>query len=205
MAEGSTPPLILASGSRTRRAMLEAAGVRFTVVPADLDEAAFRTGLRDGRPDADGATVAEALARAKAEAVSRRHPDAVVIGADQVLTLGTDIVEKAPTVEKVREQILRLRGRVHELHSAAAIAIGGTARWSHTDTATLAMRRFSVTFLDRYLAAVGDRACDSVGGYQLEGLGIQLFEEIDGDFFTILGLPLLALLEELRLREILDT
>lgn len=205
MAEASTPLLILASGSRARRTMLEAAGVRFTVVPAGLDEAAFRAGLRDGQPDADGATIAEALARAKAEAVSRRHPDAIVVGADQILTLGADVVEKAPTVEKVREQILRLRGRVHELHSAVAIAVGGAAAWSHTDTATLAMRRFSVTFLDRYLAAVGESACDSVGGYHLEGLGIQLFEEIDGDYFTILGLPLLALLEELRLREVLDT
>lgn len=205
MAEAASTRLILASASGTRRAMLEAAGVVFTVVPAGVDEVAIRSSMREAQPDADAATLAAVLARAKAEAVSARRPDALVIGADQILSLGTDILEKAPTVEKAREQLLRLRGRVHELHSAAALAIGGETRWAHADTATLAMRRFSLTFLDRYLAAAGPAVTESVGCYQLEGLGVQLFEEIDGDYFTILGLPLLPLLEELRLREALAT
>ena len=205
MTEAATPRVILASASRTRRSMLSAAGLVFEVVPSGVDERAIRDAMSVDSPAVDPADLADVLARAKAEEVSRRQPDAVVIGADQVLDLDGDVLTKAPDLDAVRETLLRLRGKTHELHSAVAVAERGAATWAFVDTAHLTMRQFSTEFLGQYMAHVGSVALESVGGYQIEGLGIQLFERIDGDYFTVLGVPLLPLLEELRSRRVIVT
>lgn len=198
------PELILASGSSARRTMLQAAGVTFRVVPADVDEDAIRAGLADSEPDAGPERVAAVLARAKSEEVSRREPSALVIGADQVLALGQEIFTKPADIAAARRALRTLAGKPHRLLSAVSIAQGGREAWQHLDVATLAMRDFSDQFLDAYLARAGERVCASVGAYELEGLGIQLFERIEGDYFTILGMPLLPLLNELRVRGMLQ-
>ena len=155
-------------------------------------------------PDRRRPTIAAALAAAKAEAVSARLPDALVIGADQVLALGQDLFSKPAGTSEAREQLLRLRGKSHQLHTAASLATGGKVVWTHVEIATLAMRPFSDAFLADYLRAAGDRVCHTVGAYEIEGLGIQLFERIEGSLFTIIGLPLLPLLAELRARGVID-
>ncbi|MGE5510684.1 MAG: Maf family nucleotide pyrophosphatase [Bacteroidota bacterium] len=200
MAEARARDLVLASGSRSRRQMLEAAGASFAVEPAEVDENAIRETLQAGDNAIDPADVAEVLARAKAEAVSRKRPDALVIGADQVLALDDEIFEKPRGLDGARAHLRRLRGRAHQLHSAVVLAERGEVVWSYADTADLTMRTFSDQFLDDYLRRAGPIVCESVGAYQLEGLGIQLFQRIEGDYFTILGLPLLPLLAELRTR-----
>jgi septum formation protein len=202
MAETSDPPaVILASSSATRRELLEGAGLAFTAIPADLDEGALRKKLE--REDAGIAPVrvAEVLAVAKAEAVSRDHPHALVIGCDQVLALGNQIFEKPRDVEEARTCLMMLRGREHYLHSGVALAEGGRVSWTHTDSARLKMRVFSAPALDAYLAGAGEGVCNSVGAYKIEGTAIQLFEKIEGDYFTILGLPLLPLIAELISRK----
>lgn len=198
------PHIILASASRSRRAMLSAAGVAFDVVPSSVDERAIREALGDEETEIEPDDVADILARAKAEDVSRLHPDALVIGSDQVLALGEDIYEKPANMAEARAHLMSFRGQVHELHAAVAIAENGVTVWSTTETAALTMRPFSTKFLDAYLAQAGDMVLQSVGAYQLEGLGIQLFEKIDGDYFTILGMPLLPLLGELRRRKVIS-
>jgi septum formation protein len=199
MLEGSRR-LILASGSRIRREMLATAGLAFTVEPAPVDETALREAMLGANPAVSARDLALMLARAKAEAVSCLQPEAVVIGADQVLALGRQIVEKAPTLEKARETLLALRGRTHDLHSAVALAEGGATTWSDAAAAHMKVREFSAAFLDRYLVRAKDSVCLCVGGYEFEGLGVQLFDDYDGDYFTILGLPLVPLLAELRRR-----
>ena len=199
--KSSAPQIILASTSRARREMLAAAGMPFTVEAADVDEPAIRKKLLGTKPPATPQQIAEALARAKAEDVSRRHTGALVIGGDQVLALGRELLTKAKDEAAARATLTRLRGQVHELHSAVALAQGGQVQWSHTGTARLKMRDFSDAFLTEYLTRAGERIRQSVGAYELEGLGVQLFAAIDGDYFTILGLPLLPLLAELRARE----
>lgn len=194
--------LILASGSSARRKLLEAAGVAFRVAPADVEEDDLRAALG---PTAAPARVALTLARAKAEEASRRAPGALVVGADQVLALGGTIYTKPPDVGAARRQLRSLSGQTHELLSAVSLAQDGQEIWSHIETASLTMREFSDAFLDNYMASVGDRVCASVGAYELEGLGIQLFAQIEGDYFTILGLPLLPLLAELRCRRVIKT
>ena len=202
MAEPTRRQLVLASASPFRRRMLEAAGLSFEVVPADVDEAVLKRDLL--RSGSTPSTIAAALAAAKAEAVSARLPDALVIGADQVLALGPNLFSKPVGTSEAREQLLRLRGKSHQLHTAASLATRGKAVWTHVDTATLAMRPFSDAFLADYLRATGDRVCHTVGAYEIEGLGIQLFERIEGSLFTIIGLPLLPLLAELRARGVID-
>jgi len=135
--------------------------------------------------------------------VSRRHRGALVIGGDQVLALGPELLTKARDEAAARATLGKLKGRVHELHSAVALAADGKVLWSHTGTARLKMRDFSDAFLDEYVTRAGERIRQSVGAYELEGLGVQLFEAIEGDYFTILGLPLLPLLAELRAREMI--
>lgn len=196
--KSSLGQIILASTSRARREMLAAAGVAFTVEAAEVDEPAIRAKMLREKSPPSPPQIAEALARAKAEDVSRRHKGALVIGGDQVLALGSELLTKAKDEGAARATLLRLKGRVHELHSAVALAAGGKVRWAHTGTARLKMRNFSDAFLDEYLTRAGDRIGQSVGSYELEGLGVQLFESIEGDYFTILGLPLLPLLAELR-------
>jgi septum formation protein len=198
-ARASVHQIVLASASRARREMLAAAGVAFTVEPADVDEPAIRRELAK-KGDASPLQVAEILARAKAEDVSRKHDGSLIIGADQVLALGTEILSKPADAGAARRSLLQLKGRTHELHSAVALVEGGAVAWSHGATARLTMRDFSDAFLDEYLRRAGDRIGQSVGAYELEGLGVQLFERIEGDYFTILGLPLLPLLAELRRR-----
>jgi septum formation protein len=197
------PEVVLASGSRTRREMLHAAGLAFTVVPADIDETSIRDALLAGGAEIEAAEIAVRLARAKAETVSRDRPRALVIGADQILALGSEIFEKPRDIVMARECLLRLRGKAHQLHSAVALAEQGRVSWMHTSTAHLTMREFSTAALDDYLARAGPVVCEAVGAYQIEGPGIQLFDRIDGDYFTILGLSLLPLLEELRSRKAL--
>ena len=196
--KSSSRQIILASTSRARREVLAAAGVPFTVEAADVDEPAIRRKLLAGVAPVRPQQIAEALARAKAEDVSRRHRDALVIGGDQVLALGTELLSKAKDEAAARATLMKLKGRMHELHSSVALAADGKVLWAHTGTARLKMRAFSDAFLDEYLTRAGDRIGQSVGAYELEGLGVQLFETIEGDYFTILGLPLLPLLAELR-------
>ena len=191
--------LVLASRSAARIAMLEAAGVPFTAMAADVDEEGMKDALlADGR---SGRDIADALAELKAVKLSRRFPQALVLGCDStVVAEDGALVSKAGTLEEAREQLRALRGTTHRLHSAVVAAEGGRPVWRQVDTARRTMRAFSDEFLERYLAAEWPAIGGCVGGYRLEGLGVQLFERIEGSHFTILGLPLLPLLAWLRER-----
>ncbi len=193
-------PLVLASQSAARKRMLEQAGLVFTVVPADIDEDAIRAAMMNENDCVEAADIAAVLAVEKALVVSRVHPDALVIGSDQVLALGRHMFTKAANIAEARETLDRLRGRTHELVSAVALAQAGHIVWQSVDSADMVMRRFCDDFLSRYLEADDGAALRSVGCYELEGRGVQLFERTEGDFFTILGMPLLPLLAELRTR-----
>jgi septum formation protein len=186
--------LILASKSAARRAMLDGAGVAFAVQVADVDEDALKA-LHD---PADAVGLAVELARAKALAVSRRDGDAWVLGADQTLAFDGGIVSKAGSLDEARARLRAMRGRVHYLHSGAALARNGQVVWSGVDTATMRVRDFSDAFLDAYLATEGGELLHCVGSYRLEGMGAQLFDAVEGDYFTVLGLPLWPVLAELR-------
>ncbi|HKR90446.1 MAG TPA: Maf family protein [Phenylobacterium sp.] len=198
----SPPVVILASKSAARRAVLEGAGVPFEAAVAGVDEDAVKTELlaRGASPKA----VAEALAERKAARVSQARPG-LVIGADQTLELEGGLYDKVDTLAAARERLKLLRGRPHQLHSAVVVAKDGAAIWRETVSATLAMRDFSDAFLDAYLAHEGEAALGSVGCYRLEAMGAQLFARIEGDYFTILGLPLLGLLDLLRQQEVLSS
>lgn len=195
--------VMLASGSATRRDMLRAAGVVFDVVPARVDEPALRAELLARDAHMAPAAVALELADAKAREVSRREPDAHVIGSDQVLDFDGEIFAKPGSVDGVRETLHKLSGKTHALHSAVSLARNDKVIWRTCETARLTMRQLSSSFIDGYVDAVGAAVCASVGAYQIEGPGIQLFDRIDGDHFTILGMPLLALLHQLRAEGVL--
>lgn len=197
--------LVLASTSAFRRRMLQAAGLSFSAVAPEVDESALKRELASARPPAAASDVAAALARAKAQVVSARVPSALVIGADQVLALGDELLDKPGDLASARDQLQRLRGRQHQLHTAAALAEGGDIVWSRIEVATLRMRPFSDAYLDAYLAEAGPSVLSTVGSYEIEGRGIQLFERVEGDHFTIIGLPLLPLLAELRHRGVIAT
>ena len=201
--QSGRPPLILASGSKSRARVLEAAGLAFIVEPPGLDEAVMRQAV-GGKGSLSPHDVAEVLARAKAEAVSDLAPKAYVIGGDQVLALGNTIFSKPDSMEAARRQLLDLSGKTHTLHTAVAVATNGETIWAETTIATLTMRKLSPEFIGRYLAAAGDEVLSSVGAYQLESLGVQLFEKIDGDYFSILGLPLIPLLDTLRREGVIE-
>jgi septum formation protein len=205
MPSAARAPLVLASASPYRRKMLAAAGLSFEVVVADVDEASLKRALASRSPRPQAAEVAETLARAKAEAVSARHPGALVIGADQVLVLGDELFDKPGDAKAARAQLQRLRGNTHRLISGVALVQGGRLLWSRADEASLAMRAFSDAFLDLYIAKSGPGICHIVGAYEIEGLGIQLFDRVAGDHFTIIGLPLVPLLAELRSRGGIET
>lgn len=187
-------PLLLASRSKARQALLKAAGVPLEVQPADVDERSLEATASRAPPGA----IAALLARAKADAVAASRPGRVTLGADQTLALGAACFTKPADLAAARTQLRALRGQTHELHSAVAFVRDGKALFEHVGIARLTMRTFSDSFLDSYLEAVGPAATTSVGGYQIEGPGVQLFERIEGDYFTVLGLPLLAVLDFLR-------
>ena len=187
-------PLVLASSSGIRRAVLEAAGIPVEVRPAELDERALEA-------RAAGASASEAalvLAHAKASAVAARMPGRIILGADQTLALETQRFSKPADRASARQQLLTLRGRTHDLNSAFAVVRDQDLLHGGAEVARLTMRAFSDEFLERYLDAAADAIMASVGGYQLERVGIHLFDKIEGDHFTILGLPLLPLLAFFR-------
>lgn len=187
-------PLVLASRSEARQALLEAAGIPIEVKPADLDERA----LEADAPVLPPGTVAALLAREKALAVAGRNPGRLTLGADQTLALGDKRFTKPADRAAAGAQLTALAGRTHELHSAIAFVQDKTVLFEHVGIARLTMRTLSDDFLARYLDAAGNSATASVGAYQLEGFGVQLFERIDGDYFTVLGLPLLTALDFMR-------
>jgi septum formation protein len=194
--------VVLASASPFRRLLLEAAGVAFRVIPAKVDEAAIKRGRG---ADLEPAALAETLAAAKAEAVSQECGDSLVIGSDQVAALGSRVFNKPADLAEARAHLEELRGKIHRLFTAVALAQNGQVVWHHTESASLTMRAFSDEFLNWYLAEGGARLCQMAGAYEIEGRGIQLFERVEGDHFTIVGLPLLPLLAELRARGAIAT
>jgi septum formation protein len=188
--------LILASTSATRQRLLRAAGLRFTAEAAYVDEAAVIESLAAEK--AKPRDVADVLAELKTVKISNRYPEATVIGADQVLSLGVEMFQKPVDRDAAREQLKRLRGQTHVLSSAVCVARGGSVVWRVVEEARLTMRAFSDDFLDAYLVDAGEDILGSVGAYHVEGIGIQLFSKIEGDAFTIQGLPLLPLIDFLR-------
>jgi len=188
--------LILASGSPFRKAMLVNAGIDVEAVPAEIDERAVEAPLQDCGVSPEN--VAAILAEAKAVEVSESRPGALVLGCDQTLSLGDRLYHKPADMEGARRHLLALSGMTHQLNSAAVLVRSGEVLWRHVGIANLTMRQLDPAFIGRHLARVGDRALSSVGAYQIEGEGIQLFEKVEGDHFTILGMPLLPMLDALR-------
>ncbi|MEJ8474948.1 Maf-like protein [Roseibium algae] len=195
--------LVLASGSKIRAELLKNAGLEIEIDPSDVDERAVEAPLIEaGFLPEDLATV---LAEAKANDVSSRRKGDLVIGADQILAYEGKRYTKPDDMEAARRQLLSFSGKTHELLSAVVLSYNGEAIWRHVSTARLTMRDLTPAFVGNYLGNVGEVALSSVGAYQLEGPGIQLFEKIDGDYFTILGLPLMPLFEELRRQGVMAT
>ena len=192
----SDEPLILASGSSARALMLEAAGVPFEIDKATLDERAVEAPLKAA--GADGVQIAAALAQAKALEVSARRPGRHVLGGDQTLQVGADLLAKPEGRAGARDHLRLLSGRSHQLHAAAALVRDGQTQLAMSDTATLSMRALSEDFIETYLDAAGEAVLGSVGAYQIEGLGIHLFSNVEGHHSVIMGLPLHALIMGLR-------
>ncbi len=192
--QAEAPPLVLASQSAARAALLQAAGLRFETRPARIDEAAFKSAMRAEAASADEC----ALALAGLKAARIRDPAALVIGADQLLICEDEWFDKPPDLAAARTQLERLRGRVHTLVTAVVCRRAGQEIWHHVARPSLQMRPFSPQFLDAYLEAEGDAVLSSVGAYRFEGAGIHLFDRVDGEHAAILGLPLLPLLGFLR-------
>ncbi|UXS40569.1 Maf-like protein [Agrobacterium tumefaciens] len=194
--------LILASSSASRQMLMRNAGLTFSAIPADIDERAL-----DEQLERDGASpeeVALELARAKALAVGALYPEALVLGCDQTMALGGRVYHKPKTMAEAEAHLLSLSGKVHRLNSAAVLVRHGEVVWQIVSSAELTVRTLSAEFVSRHLQRVGEKALSSVGAYQLEGEGIQLFTSIEGDYFTILGLPLLPLLSKLRDMDVID-
>lgn len=195
--------VILASTSRTRGAMLENAGLSFSAMAPGVDEDSVKASLKG--EGATAADAAEALAEIKAVRLSQRHSQSLVIGADQMLLCEDRWYDKPADRAVARRQLLELRGKTHQLVTAAVVMLGGQRIWHHVEAARLTMRPFSEKFLDSYLDQAGASVQSSVGAYQLENLGAQLFSRVEGDHFVILGLPLLPLLDFLRVHGVLES
>ncbi len=187
-------PLVLASGSAIRRQILQQACIEFDVIKSAVDEDA----IKQANPDLPPRDMALLLAKAKAGAVASQTPGRLVLGADQTMELDEGLLDKLPRPELARERLMAMRGREHFLHSGLALYRDDKLVWSHQQTSTLHVREFSDDFLDFYLSTAGDELTASVGAYAYEGLGAQLFERVDADYFGVLGLPLMPLLAALR-------
>lgn len=196
LAEPSAPPVILASASTSRAQILRAAGVPHEIEPANVNEADVKLSL--AQEGAVPLAVAETLAKLKAQYVSRRHGGALVIGADQVLECDGQLFDKPADLDQARAHLMALRGRRHTLIAGVSVVRDGEVIWHYNDHAHLEMRDLSDSFIECYIEQMGDPICETVGAYKLEGLGAQLFSAVEGDFFSILGLPLLPLLGVLR-------
>ena len=190
----SVPKLILASKSASRRAMLDAAGVRYDAMPAEIDERALEANLRGATP----AEVAEALGVAKAAALAAEHRDAFVLGSDSLVVVEGQRFDKPSSREQAAEHLAFFSGKVMELHSAAALVRDDTCEWSHADVARLHVRHLSPTFIEHYLDHEWPEIGHCAGAFRIEAMGAQLFSQIEGDQFTVLGMPLLPVLEALR-------
>jgi septum formation protein len=201
--EGPVPDVVLASASLSRRRMLAAAGIPHLSEAAQVDEAEIKLALqREGaKPD----EIAETLAELKAQRLSPRYPGSLVLGADQVLDCNGTLFDKPIDIEQATGHLTALSGREHTLIASVCVVRDGNRLWHHRDRAVLQMRPLSPDFIAAYLEAVGQDALTSVGAYQLEGLGAQLFSRVEGDFFTILGLPLLPLMDFLRNHKVIMT
>lgn len=199
MKTNNVPELVLASASQARRAILENAGIAHSVRPARVDEDELKRALTAS--PIKGRDLADALAEAKAIKISARDPEALVLGADQVLVCNDIFFDKPIDMDHARAHLAGLSGKQHQLCGALVLAQGGEAIWRHVAIAKMHMRPLSQEGIDAYLAVAGPDILSSVGAYQLEGVGAQLFERIDGDYFTVMGLPLLPLLQQLRLRD----
>lgn len=189
--------LILASQSKFRAVLLKNAGINFKQQSADIDERLIEEPLLKAQMNA--ADIAEILAIAKATQVSNQNIDALVIGSDQTLSLDDELLHKPENMEEARKRLLLLSGQAHELNSAVTIVKNGEVLWSFVDKAVITFRELTPKYIGQHLASVGDEVLSSVGAYQIEGKGVQLFEKIEGDFFSIMGLPLLPLLSQLRI------
>lgn len=188
--------IILASKSQFRAQILQNAGISFDAISADIDERSVEQPLIEA--GLGGADVADVLAIAKATDVSQKNAGAYVIGSDQTLSLNNELLHKPEDMEAARRRLLALSGKTHELNSAVTIVRDSEVLWRYTAISQITFRDLSPAYLGQHLAKVGEIALSSVGAYQIEGMGIQLFEKIEGDFFSIMGLPILPLLKELR-------
>lgn len=190
--------LVLGSESGSLQRLLAASGVTFRVLPLDHDEIAAQQALREKLEETDPADVAELLTRAKIDEARAQFPGAAIIAAHQVVSLNGEILNKPKTIEAARDRLFELRGKTHQLHSAVALADESEIVWTDVETAQLTMRAFSAQFVGRYLAATGPQVCEWPGAYQLDGIGLQLFDRIDGDYLAALGVPILLLFARLR-------
>lgn len=188
--------IVLATASQSRRQLLQNAGVAFEALATNVDEDAIKVSALEEKFSVEATALA--LAEAKALAAQSAYPESLIIGADQMLALDAERFDKPVSMKAARSQLQAFRGKRHTLHSAVVLLGPEGKIWSHVEPAHVQMRNFSDAFLEGYLAAVGEDAMRSVGGYFMEGVGVQLFERVDGDFFTVLGLPLTPLLAALR-------
>ena len=202
MFETNHTKFVLASSSPTRAQLLENTGLSFEISPPNIDETAIKEAFQT--EDMQPSDLAELLAETKATEVAKKHQDAIIIGTDQVLALGSEILSKPHNKDEAYATLFKLRGKTHKLISAIILVKNEEVIWRHSSTAELTMREFSPEFLGHYIAHAGEGLFASPGAYQLEFLGIHLFEEIKGDYFTILGFPILSLLTVLREKGYID-